>query len=113
MDSHSEVRKLPKLFFFPFENGPSLNGRYMILEGNKFLPVRADRLVCNKAYRNINEDTQEMHNHEAQPSHGRLGASNDEINVTYPASILYKSIAGHYRPVSYPDGPITARYRFM
>ena len=30
-----------------------------------------------------------------------------------PASILYKSTAGHYRPVSYPDGPITARYRFI
>ena len=29
------------------------------------------------------------------------------------ASILYKSIAGRYRPVSYPDGPITARYRFI
>ena len=31
----------------------------------------------------------------------------------YPVSILYKSIAGRYRPVSYPDGPITARYRFI
>ena len=30
-----------------------------------------------------------------------------------PASILHKSIAGRYRPVSYPDGPITAHYRFM
>ena len=30
-----------------------------------------------------------------------------------PASILDKSIAGRYRPVSYPDGPITARYRFI
>ena len=30
-----------------------------------------------------------------------------------PANILYKSIAGRYRPVSYPDGPITARYRFI
>ena len=29
-----------------------------------------------------------------------------------PASILYKSTAGRYRPVSYPDGPITARCRF-
>ena len=29
------------------------------------------------------------------------------------ASILYKSIAGRYRPVSYADGPITARYRFI
>ena len=30
-----------------------------------------------------------------------------------PASIFYKSIAGRYRPVSYPDGPITARCRFI
>ena len=29
-----------------------------------------------------------------------------------PVSILHKSTAGRYRPVSYPDGPITARYRF-
>ena len=29
------------------------------------------------------------------------------------ASILYKSIAGHYQPISYPDGPITASYRFI
>ena len=29
------------------------------------------------------------------------------------ASILYKSIAGRYRPVSYPDGPITTHYRFI
>ena len=34
-----------------------------------------------------------------------------KINI--PASILYKCIAGRYRPVSYPDGPITARYRFI
>ena len=31
----------------------------------------------------------------------------------FPASILYKSIAGRYRPLSYLDGPITARYSFM
>ena len=36
-----------------------------------------------------------------------------ELCVRIPASILYKSIAGRYRPVSYPDGPISARYRFM
>ena len=29
------------------------------------------------------------------------------------ASILYKSKVGRYRPVSYPDGPITARFKFM
>ena len=29
-----------------------------------------------------------------------------------PASILRKSTSGRYRPVSYPDGPMTARYRF-
>ena len=30
-----------------------------------------------------------------------------------PSSILYKSIAGRYRPVRVGDGPITARCRFM
>ena len=34
-------------------------------------------------------------------------------NTAFPATILYKSIARRYRPVSYPDGPITARYRFI
>ena len=29
-----------------------------------------------------------------------------------PASILPKSTSGRHRPVSYPDGPMTARYRF-
>ena len=33
--------------------------------------------------------------------------------INIPVSILYKSTAGRYRPVSYPDGPITARYRFI
>ena len=47
--------------------------------------------------------------------HGSVRLSvNDLFPVSnFPASILHKSIAGHYRPVSYPDGPITARYRFM
>ena len=31
----------------------------------------------------------------------------------YPVSILYKFIAGRYRPVRVADGPITARYRFI
>ena len=30
-----------------------------------------------------------------------------------PVSILYKSIAGCYRPVRVADGPITAHYRFI
>ena len=30
-----------------------------------------------------------------------------------PASILHKSTARRYRPISYPDGPIMACYRFM
>ena len=29
------------------------------------------------------------------------------------AGILYKSIAGRYRPVKVTDGPIKARYRFI
>ena len=28
-----------------------------------------------------------------------------------PASILRKSTSGRHRPVSHPDGPMTARYR--
>ena len=35
------------------------------------------------------------------------------IRQSNPASILYKSTAGRYRPVSYPDGPMTARCRFI
>ena len=34
------------------------------------------------------------------------------LNSIYPASILRKSTSGRHRPVSYPDGPMTARYRF-
>ena len=30
-----------------------------------------------------------------------------------PASILYKAIAGCYRPIRVADGPITARCRFI
>ena len=33
--------------------------------------------------------------------------------VYCPVSILHKSISGRYRPVRVPDGPITARYRFI
>ena len=33
-------------------------------------------------------------------------------SAPYPASILRKSTSGRHRPVSYPDGPMTARYRF-
>ena len=33
-------------------------------------------------------------------------------NIPNPASILRKSTSGRDRPVSYPDGPMTARYRF-
>ena len=32
--------------------------------------------------------------------------------MVFPASILRKSTSGRHRPVSYPDGPMTARYRF-
>ena len=35
------------------------------------------------------------------------------ITVAILVSILYKSRAGRYRPVSVADGPITARYIFL
>ena len=38
--------------------------------------------------------------------------NNEDVEV-YPASILYKSTAGRYRPVRVADGPITARRRFI
>ena len=41
------------------------------------------------------------------------GIVNASFGKSNPSSILYKSIVGRYRPVSYPDGPITARYRFI
>ena len=37
----------------------------------------------------------------------------NQTPIIIPASILYKSIAVRYRPVSYPDGPITDRYSFI
>ena len=37
----------------------------------------------------------------------------NNLSYIYLVSILYKSIAGRYRPVRVADGPITARYRFI
>ena len=36
----------------------------------------------------------------------------DDWQTMYPASILRKSTSDRHRPVSYPDGLMTARYRF-
>ena len=54
------------------------------------------------------------------PVHAHPGLSSQFIQSAvftvkelHPPSILYKSIAGRYRPVNYPDGPITVRYRFI
>ena len=41
-----------------------------------------------------------------------FGNRNMKNILHYPASILRKSTSGRHRPVSYPDGPMTARYRF-
>ena len=38
--------------------------------------------------------------------------TNSWTPVGLPASILRQSTSGRHRPVSYPDGPMTARYRF-
>ena len=35
------------------------------------------------------------------------------VTSNNPVSILYKSIAGRYRPIRVADGPITACYRFI
>ena len=43
----------------------------------------------------------------------KVKATGQFVRSICPASILYKSIAGRYRPVRIADGPITARYRFI
>ena len=43
--------------------------------------------------------------------HGKAQEKTSQ-HATFPASILHKSTSGRHRPVSYPDGPMTARYRF-
>ena len=40
-----------------------------------------------------------------------VAVSSVKLVVTTPVSILRKSTSGRHRPVSYPDGPMTARYR--
>ena len=42
---------------------------------------------------------------------GEAGAGFQDFSYK-TASILRKSTSGRHRPVSYPDGPMTARYRF-
>ena len=42
----------------------------------------------------------------------RKSQTDNILRFYFLASILYKSIVGRYRPVRYPDGPITVRYRF-
>ena len=44
---------------------------------------------------------------------GESVISEDSDQTLDPASTLHKSTAGHCWPVSYPYGPIMARYRFM
>ena len=43
----------------------------------------------------------------------KIRASIHIMFFLFPVSILYKSIAGRYRPVRVADGPITAHYRFI
>ena len=47
---------------------------------------------------------------QAQPQFNNI---ENNVAPNVPVSILYKSIAGRYRPVRVADGPITARYRFI
>ena len=42
----------------------------------------------------------------------KVGSWQAQVKLLCPASILCKSTSVRHRPVSYPDGPMTARYRF-
>ena len=79
------------------------NGSYVICEQHVYRSTCATSkldqgVLCSLSYLTVYSDSEG-----GQPTHVRSS----------PASILYKSIAGRFRPVSYPDGPITARYRFI
>ena len=87
---------------------PRCNCRYGDTENAEHLFFR-----CN-LYRNHRQeliDTLSQHDNITLNVifNGNVNLSN-ESNI--PASILRKSTSGRHRPVSYPDGPMTARYRF-
>ena len=64
----------------------------------------------------VQKKKKKQHKFETGPQMAAKSYSNASLlsaDVTiYPASILRKSTAGRHWPVSYPDGPMTARYRF-
>ena len=50
------------------------------------------------------------HNKQTSPRESKIFYDSfHHIEGNIPASILYKSTEGRYRPVNYPGGPITAR----
>ena len=52
------------------------------------------------------------HNYMLRPVVTGLWNTTGPVQASFPASILRKSTSGRHLPVSYPDGPMTARYTF-
>ena len=79
--------------------------------GRDFNQYRTKPLLIPVEVANINRNTA------GKKQKAKLAAVEDDHKASiatrnHPASILRTSTSGRHRPVSYPDGPMTARYRF-
>ena len=87
------TKTLDRLFFLNTFQSPALID--LFIDFKRYTPV-----VTQSSWRPPFESWRYLSHHD------------DIILATDPASILRKSTSGRHRPVSYPDGPMTARYRF-
>ena len=93
------------------ETGNGLEHLAMLTVGPwKTLHSRAQLLTKYHNQRQMNHWYLQLIERDSHNVHKRNGYT---FKIGTPASILYKSVAGRYRPVSYHDGPITALYRFI
>ena len=70
-------------------------------------------LLCDVSADQCNTSTSNICTHNISPTVYNTDRKHLEgVLDGIPASILRKSTSGRHRPVSYPDGPMTARYRF-
>ena len=74
---------------------------------NKFLMHAMH--MCNVCTCNVHNETYTYDNSHLSEQLTQFTYASEN----FPVSILYKSIAGRYRPVRVADGPITACYRFI
>ena len=67
---------------------------------------------CKSMYTKYRLTTCRVQQEKGQLPKKSVGGLTEELNMTFPVSILRKSISGRHRPVRVADGPMTARCRF-